>query len=246
MELLKSTANLCGIDFIDHRDILYYNKYKYRAQLNIYGLRRASFCSTIEKLIDRLEYRTTSNDRISIYYTELPKNEIELIYANIDKLSKYMDWLNARKKDKIATIRVEQNNASIFSNDLSLLHTLYDIFDGDTEKVIISEAKCTEFVGIKTFVNEPKHKFRVHMRNKVVNSDFRIGVSKIFTNNNKSLFPSPAFNTWLDNDLLHTWRHRYMASSYFVDYDDESMLSYLALMYGEFLGKRYKLEKRPI
>ena len=31
----------------------------------------------------------------------------------------------------------------------------------------------------------------------------------------------------------------------FIDYDDESTISYLALIYGDMLGKRYKLEQRP-
>ena len=245
MGLLKSTENVSGVDYIDHRDILYYNKYKYRAQLNIYGLRRASFCSSIEKLIDRLEYKAP-NHGISIYYSEIPKHEVELIYENIDKLSKYMDWAKARKKDKAATIRLEHNNAGIFSNDLSLLQTLYDIFDGDTDKVTITEARCNDFVGVKTFVNEPKHKFRVYMRNKVVNNDFRLGVKNILKTNKKSLFPSPSFKYWLNDDVQSPWRNRYLSSSYFIDYDDESMLSYLALMHGECLGIRYKLEKRPV
>jgi hypothetical protein len=42
----------------------------------------------------------------------------------------------------------------------------------------------------------------------------------------------------------YAWKQRYSSASYFIDYDDESTLSYLALLYGEMLGKKYKLEKR--
>lgn len=246
MGLLKLTNDINGIDYIDHRDILYYNKYKYRAQFNIYGLRRASFHNDIDSLIKRLEYvDPLGSYGFGIYYRELSKHEVSSTFANIDKLTKYMDWVNARKKDKKATIRVEQDNAGIFSNDLDLLKTLADIFDGDTSNIIISEAKCSGFVGTRMFTKQPKHKFRVYLRNRVVDSNLRQSVNKILKTNKKSLFPSQSFKSWLIDDIASPWRHRYMSSSYFIDYDDDSMISYLGLMHGEILGKRYKLEKRP-
>jgi len=41
------------------------------------------------------------------------------------------------------------------------------------------------------------------------------------------------------------WYFKFSSSSYFIYYDDEITLCYLALMHGEILGKKYKLEKRP-
>ena len=43
----------------------------------------------------------------------------------------------------------------------------------------------------------------------------------------------------------NSWRYRFSSSTHFIDYDDESILSYIALMHGDMLGKRYKLEKLP-
>jgi hypothetical protein len=62
----------------------------------------------------------------------------------------------------------------------------------------------------------------------------------------KGLHPSPALLRWITSyQQNHNWRARWSSASYFIDYDDESTLSYLALMYDSMLGKKYKLEKRP-
>jgi hypothetical protein len=63
------------------------------------------------------------------------------------------------------------------------------------------------------------------------------------------LYPCNSLKYWLTgaglNGNKYTWRYRFTNPIHFIDYDDESVLSYLALIYGDMLGKRYKLEKRP-
>ena len=63
------------------------------------------------------------------------------------------------------------------------------------------------------------------------------------------LYPSPSLKYWLQgynsNAPSWSWRYRFTNCNHFIDYDEETLLSYLALMHGEYLGKRYKLEKRP-
>ena len=46
------------------------------------------------------------------------------------------------------------------------------------------------------------------------------------------------------NTQYFGWRIQYLSSHFFVDYDDESMLSYLSLFFGTLIGKKYKLEKQ--
>ena len=67
----------------------------------------------------------------------------------------------------------------------------------------------------------------------------------------KELFPSNALKAWINEYLTRptisqqNWRYRWTNGNHSIDYDNESTLSYLMLMYGHILGKRYKLEKRP-
>ena len=41
------------------------------------------------------------------------------------------------------------------------------------------------------------------------------------------------------------WFTNWTSANHFIDYDDESYLTYLALIYGDYLGKKFKLIKRP-
>ena len=86
------------------------------------------------------------------------------------------------------------------------------------------------------------------MKSKRVEGSFAVDLHETFKKN-KQLYPSPALVQWAKGSATHgnqhSWKYRYSNASHFIDYDDESVLSYLALLYGDMLGKRYKLEKRP-
>ena len=63
---------------------------------------------------------------------------------------------------------------------------------------------------------------------------------------NNALVPSKAFYKWLTGAHKYAWRTKLLSSGYFIEYNDESTISYLALMHGDLLGRKYKLEKRPV
>jgi hypothetical protein len=88
------------------------------------------------------------------------------------------------------------------------------------------------------------HNYRVYFKSKRVEQNVQSELRNLL-NKNKSLTPSNAFNKWLYGSTKNLWKSRWMSSAYFIDYDDESTLSYLALMHGDLLGRKYKLEKRP-
>ena len=98
----------------------------------------------------------------------------------------------------------------------------------------------------RSFVDEPKHKFRVYLKSKRVEDGF-LEELKSTMERQKQLYPSNALRSWMsrDNKRWGIWHFRWTSAAHFIDYDDESTLSYLALMYGDILGKKYKLEKRP-
>jgi len=256
MGSLKSVDNIPGIQYIEYRDTLYYSKYKYRAKFYLYGVRRSTFHKTINDLIERLtldeEEFTGKGSGISIfpsyYYSKIAIKESRQIYDNISSLSKFMDWNNLQKRNKNVLLRIENNQASVFSSDLKLLQTLADIFDGDMSQITFTEAVAAEILGVKTFVKEPKHKFRVYIRSKIVPEEFRKNFAKILKTNKKTLFPSNSFHDWLTQKrpgYVWSYSNRYLHNSYYIDYDDESMITYLALVHGDILGKKYRLEKRP-
>ena len=215
MGLLKSVNNVPGIDFYEYRDNDYYNKFKYRARFYLFGVRYTWYSKTSADFIRRIN-NTKKNGYLSIR-----KEDRAQILSNIDTITAFIDWRDARKIDKTASIRVEHNTVAVFSNDLELLRTY--------------------------FVKEPKHKYRVYFKSRMIEGTFVEQIRDLI-NRTKELHPSDSLKHWLHMytiNYIFSWKYRYTNANHFIEYDDESTLSYLALMHGEILGKRYKLEKRP-
>jgi hypothetical protein len=161
--------------------------------------------------------------------------------VNIKPISNWIDWRNINKPAKLMTYRIEGNSVSVFSNDLTLLESLKTL--GKEIDIQYTEVKnVLTYVGTKTFVREPKHKFRIHLKAVKVDTSVLDNLRDMITNNT-SLYPSKGFEHWL-SIMPRTWRHKYTNAAHFIDYDDESMLTYLLIVHGNIFGKKYKLEKR--
>lgn len=241
MGLLKSVDNVPGIDFYEYRDNVYYNKYNYRARLKLAGIRYTWFANTPLDLRNRVtgKHKTFSNIR---------KEDLPDVTQNLEILCKFIEWRNLRKKDKKATIRVEHETAAVFCNDLDLLKEIEQF--GTDVPVDYTEVQTSQYAGVKQFVNEPAHKFRIYLRSKRVKDQSFLKDFNDLLERSPSLHPSPTFNRWIKDAIsnsgsIYGWRFAFTSSSHFIDYDDESTLSYLALMHGEYLGRKYRLEKRP-
>lgn len=234
MGLLKSTNKVQGINFIDYRDQQYYNKYEYRARVTVEGLRRGYYADP-----DEFEERLNKNG----LWGRITKDELQTIRQNLPDIKSVLQFRQDHKKNKQITIRMEHNTMAVFHNDLDFLHKQFDGLVG--AQVDYTQVETSGYVGVKSFVREPKYKFRVYFRSKRTPEQFREGVNKLL-DTNKQLAPSGALKQWLKEtrQTRGYWWSNYLSSSYFIEYNDESYLSYLHLMYGEFLGKKYKLEKR--
>jgi len=241
MGLLRSVNNVPNIDFYEYKETNYYNNYRYRAKFAIDGLSFTNYAKTPGELIKRLNesgYRKVRPDIKAV------------VMGKINELNNFIDWRNANKNPGLITFRLEHDTMSVYSNNLELLLTLKDL---GLVTVKITEVKVEQFAGTKYYVNKPKHNYRIYLKTAYIdnNSNF---VPDLYNTikNSKELVPSNALKVWL-NDFVKrpiasrsSWRYHYSSSSYSIDYDNESTLSYLMLMYGDMLGKRYKLEKRPV
>jgi hypothetical protein len=235
MGLLKSVKDIPGVDFYEYRDSYYYNKYEYRARFFLVGVRYTWYIKEdIQELIDRL-------DAPAIGYHRDERNAVRV---NLPILASFLKWRNEFKKKKNCTIRIEHNTVGVFSNDLQELNDIKNYIP-DLE-IDYTQAQTSNYIGVKHFVRKPTHKFRVYLKSRRVEGSFAEDLHSMFKKN-KKLYPSPALRNWALGSKNHqsSWRYRFSNASHFIDYDDESVLSYLAILYGDMLGKRYKLEKRP-
>lgn len=238
MALLKSATNVPGVDLHEYRDSLFYSKYQYRARVTVWGLHKGYYWTPAE-----FETRLNNNK----LWGKITPDEKKTIRDNLESIKTLLQYKIDVKKNKTATCRCEHYTMAVFSNDLQSLHDSFDNLPNAT--VDYTECVTSGYSGIKHFVNEPKHKYRVYFKTRKIPSDFRDGMRKILSAN-AQLKPSPSLKYWISMDesrqkQVWYWSFNYLQATHFIDYNDESYLSYLALMYGDLLGKKYKLEKRP-
>lgn len=238
MGLLKSANNEPGVDLYEYRDNLYYNKYEYRIRIEIPGSRYTYWCKKPEDLDKKLISKTNG-------WSGIRKEDVPIVTAHLPQLKELISIATERKASGKYTIRMESNTVAVFSSDLTILQDIEKRI-GLGYTIDYTKAQTGSFTGTKYFVNDPKHKYRVYLKTKRVENNFHTEFADMIAKN-KSLYPSPALRRWLgpDSKRRGMWYLKFSSSSYFIDYDDESTLSYLALMHGEILGKKYKLEKRP-
>lgn len=237
MGLLKSVNNVPGIDFYEYRDQNYYGKYCYRVRFKMPTVRYIINEKNVEGLMKR--YNAVSGWRV------IKAQDRPAVTKDIEALKQLIELRNTFKKEGTATVRLEWDSVAVFSNDLSLLKNIESI--KPELEYNYTQTQTTTFVGVKTFVKEPKHKYRIYFKSKMIEDGFVTQLYDLIKRSSE-MHPSTSLNHWLrsyHSSYVFNWKYRYTNSHHFIDYDDESVLSYLALMHGEILGKRYKLEKRP-
>lgn len=227
-----------GIDLIDNRGSLYYNKYHYRARLHCSGIALCWFCDEPAEVDARIN-----------------KHKARWKHADADTVKKFIEWKNTKVgkgKNKVATIRVEGNTASVFSNDLSLLKEL----DSIGHNVDYTEVNNDIPSGTKYFKNEPEYKRRIYLKSKRVKDDFREKLGEFvqrYRDTDNKMVPSPSLHQWLrmtkdtsqPSWYNNNWRLQYCSSHYFLDFNEDSSETLFSLMFPGWTNRRFKLEKQP-
>jgi hypothetical protein len=223
-----------GVEYIDQRS-LYFNKYMYRARVYSVGMYLISWNLTREDM----QIRINSNQR-------------RLSTANADQLLKFSEWKNSQLKgnNRICTIRIEGDVASVFSNDLTHLKTL------ETIGCVVDYTEIGDDIplGVKYFVNEPKYKHRIHLKSKRVSEDFPNKLAAMverYKGTGTKIAPCPSLKEWLSTRGVPSlggwlaWKRSYCSSHYFIDYNDESFITLFALSFDNMISRKYNLKKRP-
>lgn len=233
MVLLKLTDN-SKIDFYEYRDREYFNKYTYKATFTLNGIMYTRYHKTPKRLESLVNSMNLENSKT--------KNQKHLL-DNFDCIKNFIIFQEKHKKDKTAFFRMENNSVSIFTNDLNIFTELKQNFK---PKLTLTEVKTSQYRGTKYFSKKPKHNYRIHLKSKKVDINLIRDLNNIFYTN-KFLYPSKSLRDWIlyAMNSTSTYRGRYCSSHFFIDYDDENIISYLALLHGELLGKSFKLEERP-
>lgn len=217
------------------RQILYYNKYQFRAKIINSELASTRNIATIEEFRKRKQHYAT-------YGIGVIKPRV-LSISELESIDKYLTWVN--KNSESVTIRTQGNGVSVFSNDLSLLKTLTTIYPSTEFSQV--DLIATPTSGVKYFVNQPKYQHRVMIKNIKIKTETLSDIQSFLTRYDDTVMrPSKSFLKWLNR--VNKWTlsaQFYIYGSFYIDYNDPSILTLMHLSISDIFGKSYKLEKRP-
>ena len=226
MALSKSTNT--DTEYVEYRDRLYWGKYKYKGVIELPGIHMYKWFSFP---LYQLPGRIQNPERKTIIEQNLPM--LNLVCPMIKQLI---------KGDKAnISIRSEGDKLSICTNNLSILDGIKAVAK---ENMKLVTASVVYDVGVKYFVRQPKHKFRVYLKSVRITPDTKTELIK-FLSEHENMFPSKTLGRWMASANFTASYHRFMSSTWYVDLDDDTYISYLHLMFGDVFGKTYSLEKRP-
>lgn len=220
---------------VEKRNKLYFSKFKYKAVTHIQGAAYTYYTSDLETFVSRMEKMRNNASRYGVRII----NEDWTEYweeVNLDKISKLITWRNVVSKDK-CLIRIQKDTVTFFSNELPLLQTL-DSIDNNVKfyEALSLDNDCLYFN------KKPKFKYRTYFRARRIPKDFSDSVRSLHANY-KSLNFSKALFAILFKNSYHPYR--YIHGSYFVEYNDQNMLTILAMWFPDMLAKTYSCHKRP-
>lgn len=218
-----ASENIC------YREKLWYKKYRYRVVIVL--PRGSRFYRPSKTLLKSL----LENDA-KVLESFLSGKQKIMFDKNPNMYKEYGQWLN-KHKDADYFCRSESYRTSFFSNDLNILYELKTISPGlfslTTAEVAVKN------LTIKVFKTKPKHKFRIYFKSQRVRTDEEKAFSEFLFEHKDKLFPSPALQAHLIAN--NSWKWRWLSSSYFIDYDIESIESWLFIKWGNLFGTAYKL-----
>lgn len=255
------------------RENLYYGEYKYRIEFSCTGLRwyrkkasKEAFLEKVDQMIEEIselsskDYWDSLSDRekrllrirwggnTSYFNDDNARRYVNSINLSRDFLEDIVDFHKRHRKSKV-TFRTTYGSAATdkliaYTNDLNLVEDSQKIHSNHKNAGVIIEEVTSVFpTGVKYFKKEPPAKMRVYFKNYCGNPELKEELSDFFSRT-KEAKPSQALCeslSWPSKSMIRLW----FFATHFFDCDDDSIVSYFALMFPQLIGKVYHLEKNP-
>jgi len=215
---------------VEQREILYYNKFVYRAVTTVPGAHYTYKVKTIDEYKKEIKEFHTNTHRYPMY---IPEKITDKMYEDIEIL---INYINDFEKNNKGTIRREANNVTFYSNDLDLLKKAHSV----SKPIKIYQADVLPD-GVKYFKRNLPANFRVHFREAKVNTDIKQDILS-YIEKTDGLKASSSLMRWLKSSSR--WSQAWCSKNYFINYTDSSQLTMMHLLFPEVIGKNYKLEQQ--
>ena len=219
---------------VEERSTLYYSKYKYRVAISHPFLYLAYWCNSIKELRERIADDAMLHERNKVKY-QLGEF-VHPTEAEYNKLGKILAFRKKFNNEPDTGTRHERDSISFFCNDITLFDGVRKINPGAT----ITEVKLLP-AGVKYFTKEPKIKYRLYLKTKRVELELRDELLD-YVRRTPDLYCNLPLENWLRS--TSRYKHIWMRDNCTIDYNNESVLTMMHLLFPKITGKSFKLEKR--
>jgi len=198
------------------KNLLFYNKYQYKAQLGV--IPGAWFIHNVKSL-EQYEEKLKDDFWLSL---------LNKSFKNTDPSSLKNLVLYKQKHLQNITIRVEGSYVSVFSNDLDILREI------ETDYKVQKYYQVNCIPKVKFFTNVPKFMYRTYF---YINKHADNSALIMYLKKERQL-GKLKYNNYFDT----LDRRRWNMPKCYVDYNDQSVITFLSLVLNGKLKETYKLE----
>lgn len=223
---------------VELRDKLYWGKYLYKVHINSPGVFYTSKVSDMDEYKAELHKATQLNSAYKIgWLPEYRRNLSDLTSENLETIEALIKFRVSFRESKKGSERVEGDGISFYSSDLTLLQDVHNI-PYTAPRFYKTELSPS---GVKQFKKEPPASFRVYLKSVRIPSELRFEFAE-YVEKTQGAAASSSLLRWLNSPYrpYPMW----CQTSYYVNYENSSDYTMMAIKFPELIGKNYKLEKK--
>jgi hypothetical protein len=214
------------------RLFLYYDKFRYRAKIHVDNIQYFRYVKSVKKMNEQLRY--VSNLR-----------SFGLHINDVSEVRRFVEWieLDSYSKDQFS-YRTSTNCVDVYSNDVEILQDAIQAISSEKHTIKYQLYRATENPKLdrtKIYLVNPKYKYRVYFKWDKKSSEQIQEVIEFINKHNISC--SKSFKDWIQNQDW-TSSYYYLWENFFIEFDEEIIITLMSLKFENVFGKIRNIEKR--
>lgn len=212
------------------RNKLFYNKFKYRAGIYLFGAYLTRRAKNIQEYIEFAQFLISRS---------VIKKEALLYPENIELMERFLNLSNSGYEFQK---RIEQNSLTLFFNDVEFLNLVNKVSSIEWVEVV------DQYDFDKLYIRNPKYKYRTYIKSVDYKTDKESLKTFVdYANNISDVSCSTAIDYAVNGkrNNQNIWgRYTYYFRGGHIDYNDEKMLSIIGIYLGPMVKNTVQLIRR--
>lgn len=213
------------------RVFLYYDKFRYRAKIPVDNVQYFRHVNSMKRLWDQVSYVTNIRS-------------IGLNDKDIFLVKRFVGWLenntHTKKDDYHYSLRVHHVN--FYTNNPEIVGELITALGMPTKHCQLFRAiDVPKTDRTKIYLVDPRHQYRIYLKWGKTSDEQRDDLINFI--NSYNITCSDSFQYWVRGQLSHHYSH-YLWDNYFIEFDDETIITLMSLKFDNLVRKICSIEKR--